>query len=51
MAATERPSDLSTLIAALVIPIKAVIDKGLKKFKTKKTRHKPNASQLSPQAA
>ena len=36
VAATERPSDLSTLIAALVTPIKAVIDKGLKKFKTKK---------------
>ena len=36
VAATERPSDLSPLMAALVTPIKAVIDKGLKKFKTKK---------------
>ena len=51
VAATELPSDLRSLMAALVFPIKAFIDKGLKKFKTKKTRHKPNASQLSPQAA
>ena len=36
VAATERPSDLRPLMAALVTPIKAVIDKGLKKFKTKK---------------
>ena len=36
MAATELPSDLSTLMAALVTPIKAIVDKGLKKFKTKK---------------
>ena len=36
VAATELPSDLHPLMAALVTPIKAVIDKGLKKFKTKK---------------
>ena len=36
VAATERPSDLRPLMAALVTPVKAVIDKGLKKFKTKK---------------
>ena len=36
VAATELPSDLSTLMAALVTPIKAIVDKGLKKFKTKK---------------
>ena len=36
VAATEPPSDLRPLIAALVFPIKAAIDKGLKKLKTKK---------------
>ena len=36
VAATERPSDLRPLMAALVTPIKAIVDKGLKKFKTKK---------------
>ena len=36
VAATEPPSDLRPLIAALVFPIKAVIDEGLKEFKTKK---------------
>ena len=36
VAATEPPSDLRPLIAALVFPIKAVIGEGLKKFKTKK---------------
>lgn len=49
VAATERPSDLRPLMAALVIPIKAVIDKGLKKFKTKKTRHKPGFLSKTPQ--
>ena len=36
VAATELPSDLRSLMAALVFPIKAVIDEGLKEFKTKK---------------
>ena len=36
VAATELPSDLRPLMAALVFPIKADIDKGLKKLKTKK---------------
>ena len=36
VAATELPSDISPRMAALVFPIKAFIDKGLKKFKTKK---------------
>jgi hypothetical protein len=36
VAATEQPSDFSPLMAALFFPIKAVIDKGLKKFETKK---------------
>ena len=36
VAATERPSDLRPLMAALVTPIKAVIDKGLKEIQTKK---------------
>lgn len=36
VAATERPSDLRPLMAALFLPIKAVIDKGLKEIQTKK---------------
>ena len=36
VAATELPSDLRSLMAALVFPIKAVIDKGLKEIQTKK---------------
>ena len=36
VAATELPSDLSPRMAALFLPIKAFIDEGLKKFKTKK---------------
>ena len=36
VAATELPSDLRPLMAALVFPIKAVIDKGLKEIQTKK---------------
>ena len=36
VAATELPSDISPLMAALVFPIKAVIDKGLKEIQTKK---------------
>ena len=51
MAATELPSDLRSLMAALVFPIKAVIDKGLKEIQTKKNPAGANASQLSPQAA
>jgi len=38
-------------MAALVFPIKAVIDEGLKEFKIKKNPPGRNASQLSPQAA
>ena len=51
VAATELPSDLRPLMAALVFPIKAVIDKGLKEIQTKKNPAGANASQLSPQAA
>ena len=52
VAATELPSDLHPLMAALVGTINAFIDKGLKRnSRPKKTRHGPNASQLSPQAA